>query len=896
MRSKSAGLVVAIICLAVPLALVGRVADTMRTNTNDVASLLSYNPEDSHPSLPLLYPLDGTIFPPEIVAPTFLWQEGQYQADSWAVLVRSGEWSWGPELIDGVLPRPVIDEACVTRDNVHERSPSLRGWKPEAKLWEELKTASSLQPAEISILGIRSSEPDSIVCRGTVRITTSRYPVEGSIFYRDVPLMPSAGEDGVISPLPADAIPLVKLKLRDISKSTPRVVMENPPTCVNCHSFSSDGRTMGMDMDGPDGDKGAYVLADLQPRLLLTKDDLLSWNSFPGKPDGHHTLGLFSSVSPDGRWVVSTVNEFVYVANYSDFRFLQTFYPTRGILAVYDRETGEMKPLPGADDPDHVHTNAVWTADSKYLVFSRAKAMQKQPGLERPSRANDPKEYRVRYDLYRIPFNGGQGGRPEAIRGASGDGMSNSFPKVSPDGRWIVFVKAANGQLMRPDSRLFIVPFEGGTAREMACNTPSMNSWHSWSPNGKWLVFSSKWLSPFTQMFLTQVDEDGNSSPPVLIPDSTAANRAVNIPEFVNREARQLQSIEAPAMDHVKHTREANRLRQEGRIEEAMAGYQKALGLKADFPPALYNLGVLFLNQNRLAEARASFMRILELDPNHAMAMCNLGSIEFQRGEVARAEELFGQAIRLAPNSPQVHFNLASLAVGKEDFPAAEKRYRKAILLYHELRLEDQDLLAASHDGLGSVLLRRGNTAGAEDEYRKLIELKPDHPAAYYNLGQIHLRSGRLDPALDSFRSAEALTPRDPDVHYQLAETLKKKRDFAAAVNHYDHAMRLAQKPGHATLQLIWLLAACPDDQVRNAARAVDLAEGLKKLAGGTNPTVLDALSLAYAEAGRFDEAIVAASSALALAQGAGEKDLASGIRRRLQSFKSKHPWREREW
>ena len=75
--------------------------------------------------------------------------------------------------------------------------------------------------------------------------------------------------------------------------------------------------------------------------------------------------------------------------------------------------------------------------------------------------ANDPNETPIQYDLYRIPFRDGQGGKPEPIAGASANGMSNSFPKVSPDGRWIVYVQARNGQLMRPDSRLFIVPAAG---------------------------------------------------------------------------------------------------------------------------------------------------------------------------------------------------------------------------------------------------------------------------------------------------------------------------------------------------------------------------------------------------------------------------------------------------
>jgi hypothetical protein len=61
-----------------------------------------------------------------------------------------------------------------------------------------------------------------------------------------------------------------------------------------------------------------------------------------------------------------------------------------------------------------------------------------------------------------------------------------------------------------------------------------MNSWHSFSPNGRWLVFSSKARSPYTQMYLTHIDASGNDSPAILIDNATAANRAVNIPEFAN--------------------------------------------------------------------------------------------------------------------------------------------------------------------------------------------------------------------------------------------------------------------------------------------------------------------------------------------------------------------------
>ena len=90
-----------------------------------------------------------------------------------------------------------------------------------------------------------------------------------------------------------------------------------------------------------------------------------------------------SQVSPDGRYVLTMVTKATvlrrtnyYVANFKDYRFLQVFYPTRGVLDWYDRATGERHPLPGADDPNFVQTNGVWSPDGKYIVFARAEAKE----------------------------------------------------------------------------------------------------------------------------------------------------------------------------------------------------------------------------------------------------------------------------------------------------------------------------------------------------------------------------------------------------------------------------------------------------------------------------------------------------------------------------------------
>ena len=129
-----------------------------------------------------------------------------------------------------------------------------------------------------------------------------------------------------------------------------------------------------MDVDGPQNDKGMYAIAALLPRTSIRNEDVFTWNDFPRKPADQGTIGFMSQISPGGRYSLTTVNEDVFVANFTDYRFLQVFYPTRGILAWYDRLTKRMATLAGADDPEFVQTNGVWTPDGKDIIFLRAAA------------------------------------------------------------------------------------------------------------------------------------------------------------------------------------------------------------------------------------------------------------------------------------------------------------------------------------------------------------------------------------------------------------------------------------------------------------------------------------------------------------------------------------------
>jgi Tfp pilus assembly protein PilF len=692
-------------------------------------------------SIAIDYPAEGSIFPPEFPAPTWLWRDVDGKATSWEIEITFSDGSPAirTESAGEGMRIGASDQRCVSRTNeppvLTPEQAAAHTWVPDPTTWSAIKKHSVGRPATIVITGHRGGESKQVVSRGRISIQTSSDPVGAPIFYRDVPLMPSESEKGVIKPLDAKAVPLIAWRLRSVGDRESRVVMEGLHTCANCHSFSADGKALGMDMDGPQNDKGLYAIVKVQPQMTIRSEDLVAWSTFRGKLGGKLRVGFMSQLSPDARHVITTVNDpgvdqtdqqrrknpidlvrNYYVANFKDYRFLQVFFPTRGVLAWYGRESAHLKYLPGADDARYVHANAVWSPDGKYLVFARAQAQDAYPaGAPLAQFANDPSETQIQYDLYRLPFNEGKGGKPEPIAGASMNGMSNSFPKISPDGRWIVFVQARNGLLMRPDGQLFIVPATGGAARRMNCNTSRMNSWHSFSPNGRWMVFSSKSRSPYTQMFLTHLDESGNDSPAILIENATAANRAVNIPEFVNIPPDGMEKIEAPAAEYALHVDLAiesmkNRqyetaalewkkalelapaesrahnslgvaLVETGKVEEAIEHYRKALSLEPQYPEACNNLGEALAGKGAANEAIAQFERAVQLDPGYTIARRNLGLMLARTGQTDEAIFHLEKAVEGGPEAADARMNLGHALAEKRRFQEASIQLEESVRL-----------------------------------------------------------------------------------------------------------------------------------------------------------------------------------------------------------------------
>jgi Flp pilus assembly protein TadD len=264
--------------------------------------------------------------------------------------------------------------------------------------------------------------------------------------------------------------------------------------------------------------------------------------------------------------------------------------------------------------------------------------------------------------------------------------------------------------------------------------------------------------------------------------------------------------------------------------------------------------GEFLMHEGRLDEARSQFEQALKLEPDNAAFHCNLGSLLDLQREHEQALACFKRAIERDGGDPLFHYNhgfmLYKLGRGAE----AENSFRAAIRLQPEF-------FAAHHD-LGNLLSALGHLEEAEEELRQAALLRPTDAKATASLGNLRYRQGRKAEALELFEKALRLMPDDMTVLSNMAR----------------------------------ILATSADASLRDGARAVELAERAVTQGGSNEVGVLSTLAAAYAEAGRFDEAVKTSRNALQLAEQARMADgVLHSLRLTLQVVEAGQPVRAAE-
>jgi tetratricopeptide (TPR) repeat protein len=354
---------------------------------------------------------------------------------------------------------------------------------------------------------------------------------------------------------------------------------------------------------------------------------------------------------------------------------------------------------------------------------------------------------------------------------------------------------------MRPDSKLFIIPARGGEAREMRCNLSLMNSWHSWSPNSRWLVFSSKARSPYTQLFLTHIDAAGRSSPPVVLDHFTASERAANIPEFVNARPGAIKRIRHRFLDVESYLRAAYYALLFDDFDAAERAYRVVLEFDPNETRAHNELGVVLVAQSRFDEAEAHFAKAIELDPEFAAAHRNLGTARGRQGNYQQAIAPLREALRINPDDPDGHQMLGKTLTGLGRVEEGKAHLDEAI------RLQYAD--ARNSLDLGEGCLKAGKVEEGVLHYRRALEESPEFLPALVRLASLlataeeeTVRDGKEAVALAE--KACALTRyADPAALGVLAAAHAETGQFNSAVYYAERALEFARGAENDPLEAV---------------------------------------------------------------------------------------------
>jgi Flp pilus assembly protein TadD len=291
-----------------------------------------------------------------------------------------------------------------------------------------------------------------------------------------------------------------------------------------------------------------------------------------------------------------------------------------------------------------------------------------------------------------------------------------------------------------------------------------------------------------------------------------------------------------------------------------------------------------FVQASHWRNSESLWIHTLAVTPDNATAHNNLGAVYLQQGRTEEALEHYQKGLTLKPDA--IAYNNVGAAL------LQSQRVNKAIgCLQKSVALKPD--YSEAQDNLGIALSQIGHTEEAIFHLQKAIEARPDNGDAHYNLGFVLMTSGRTQEAIVHLQEALALDPKDAPTHARLGEALAKSGRARDARSHYETALTLRLDDAQTCKNLAWLLATCPDASLRDGARAINLAERAVRLSGGADPVYFGPLAAAYAEAGRFADAVDTAQKALQLAYTQNNAQMAEAIQRRMEQYQSGIPARD---
>lgn len=311
---------------------------------------------------------------------------------------------------------------------------------------------------------------------------------------------------------------------RDLESYSEKAILTNDLTggnCMNCHTY----------MNGDPSKMVFHARATFGGTMVVNDGEVEKLNT---KTDSTISALVYPYWHPSGEYVAFSVNKTFQSFHNHDANRIEV-YDEASDVVVYNVKTHQIAWSPLTKAKDRFETFPTFSPDGKWLYFCSAEAVTPMPDKYREAR----------YGLYRIAFNAEDmsfGDSLECVYDAPAEGFSVSFPRISPDGRFLCFTRHGYGNfsIWHKDSDLWLADLKDGSVRPMEnVNSDNVDSFHTWSSDGKWLVFSSRRDDGlYTKPYFTHVDADGNATKPFLLPQKDPKSyykrqmRSYNLPAF----------------------------------------------------------------------------------------------------------------------------------------------------------------------------------------------------------------------------------------------------------------------------------------------------------------------------------------------------------------------------